>query len=194
MKDYYAILGVERSASDEDIKKAYRKLARKFHPDVSKEKGAEEKFKDVAEAYQTLSDKDKRAAYDQLGRHRPGEDFRPPPGWETRFGQGAEEEAIRRHEIQLVPHAPDLPVELRLDGQVGGELLPVEDDVACQCGVGRVGDRHVLRVELVALAGLDLKAEVGELRVLELQVLHEVDLRADDAEQSLSRSNFSGRC
>lgn len=89
-KDYYAILGVERSASDEDIKKAYRKLARKFHPDVSKEKDAEEKFKDVAEAYQTLSDKDKRAAYDQLGRHRPGEDFRPPPGWETRFGQGAE--------------------------------------------------------------------------------------------------------
>lgn len=90
-KDYYAALGVERTASDEDIKKAYRKLARKYHPDVSKEKNAEEKFKDVAEAYQTLSDKDKRAAYDQLGRHRPGEDFRPPPGWETRFSHGGAE-------------------------------------------------------------------------------------------------------
>lgn len=90
-KDYYAALGVERTASDEDIKKAYRKLARKYHPDVSKEKNAEEKFKEVAEAYQTLSDKEKRAAYDQLGRHRPGEDFRPPPGWETRFSHGGAE-------------------------------------------------------------------------------------------------------
>ena len=90
-KDYYAALGVERAASDEDIKKAYRKLARKYHPDVSKEKNAEERFKEVAEAYQTLSDKDKRAAYDQLGRHRPGEDFRPPPGWETRYSHGGAE-------------------------------------------------------------------------------------------------------
>lgn len=87
-KDYYATLGIERGASDGDIKKAYRRLARKFHPDVSKEKGAEEKFKEVAEAYQTLSDKEKRAAYDQLGTHRPGEDFRPPPGWETHFSPG----------------------------------------------------------------------------------------------------------
>lgn len=87
-KDYYAILGLERTASADDVKKAYRKLARKFHPDVSREKDAEEKFKEVAEAYQTLSDKEKRAAYDQLGRHRPGEEFRPPPGWEGQFSQG----------------------------------------------------------------------------------------------------------
>jgi len=68
-KDYYAILGVERGASAEDIKKAYRKLARKYHPDVSKEPNAEEKFKEMAEAYETLKDPEKRAAYDQLGRY-----------------------------------------------------------------------------------------------------------------------------
>lgn len=91
-KDYYAILGVERDATEEVIKKAYRKLARKYHPDVSKEKGAEEKFKEVGEAYDTLSNKEKRAAYDQLGRFRPGEDFRPSQDWSTRFGGGGQEE------------------------------------------------------------------------------------------------------
>jgi len=85
-KDYYAILGVERGASDEEIKKAYRRLARKYHPDVSKEKDAAEKFKEMAEAYNTLKDPEKRAAYDQLGRHGPGEEFRPPPGWSRQFG------------------------------------------------------------------------------------------------------------
>jgi curved DNA-binding protein len=84
-KDYYEILGVARDASTDDIKKAYRKLARKYHPDVSKEKDAEERFKEINEAHQTLSDSEKRAAYDQLGRHRPGEEFRPPPGWERQF-------------------------------------------------------------------------------------------------------------
>jgi curved DNA-binding protein len=87
-KDYYAVMGVERDASPEEIKAAYRKLARKYHPDVSKEPDAEEKFKEVAEAYETLKDPQKRAAYDQLGRHRPGQDFRPPPGWEKQFGDG----------------------------------------------------------------------------------------------------------
>ena len=100
-KDYYASLGVERTASEEDIKKAYRKLARKYHPDVSKEKDAEEQFKVIAEAYQTLSDKEKRAAYDQLGRHSPGEEFRPPPGWETHFSQGGAGDGIDLGGIDL---------------------------------------------------------------------------------------------
>src|SRR6478736_10151358 len=87
-KDYYKSLGVERGAADEEIKKAYRRLARKYHPDVSKEANAKEKFQEVAEAYETLRDKEKRAAYDSLGSHRPGQDFRPPPDWFSRFGRG----------------------------------------------------------------------------------------------------------
>ena len=80
-KDYYSILGVERGASAADVKKAYRALAQKYHPDVSKEADAEARFKEIAEAYQTLKDPAKRAAYDELGAHSPGEEFRPPPNW-----------------------------------------------------------------------------------------------------------------
>src|SRR5215210_9131148 len=87
-KDYYATLGVDKKASADEIKKAYRKLARKYHPDVSKEKDAKEKFQDVSEAYETLKDTEKRAAYDQLGNYQPGQDFQPPPGWEQQFSQG----------------------------------------------------------------------------------------------------------
>jgi curved DNA-binding protein len=87
-KDYYEILGVTRGTDADEVKRAYRKLARKYHPDVSKEKNAEEKFKEVQEAYEVLRDADKRAAYDQLGRDfRNGQQFRPPPDWSQRFGQ-----------------------------------------------------------------------------------------------------------
>ncbi|HEY5863211.1 MAG TPA: DnaJ domain-containing protein, partial [Casimicrobiaceae bacterium] len=80
-KDYYATLGVPRDADADAIKTAYRKLARKFHPDVSKEAKAEEQFKEVGEAYETLKDPEKRAAYDQLGQYASGTEFRPPPDW-----------------------------------------------------------------------------------------------------------------
>lgn len=86
-KDYYATLGVARDASPDQIKKAYRKLAHRYHPDLSKEEGAEEKFKEVVEAYETLKDEEKRAAYDQLGRYRPGQEFEPPPNWEQGFAE-----------------------------------------------------------------------------------------------------------
>ena len=81
-KDYYGVLGVEPSAGDAEIKTAYRRLARKYHPDVSKEAGAEDKFKAVNEAYEALRDPEKRKAYDQLraGGYRPGDQVRPPPG------------------------------------------------------------------------------------------------------------------
>jgi curved DNA-binding protein len=85
-KDYYSLLGVARDATAEDIKRAYRRLARKYHPDVSKETDAEERFKEVQEAYEVLKDPEKRAAYDQLGRdYRPGQEFRPPPDWGSGF-------------------------------------------------------------------------------------------------------------
>jgi curved DNA-binding protein len=86
-KDYYEVLGVSRGADADAVKRAYRKLARKYHPDVSKEKNAESKFKELQEAYEVLRDPEKRAAYDHLGRdYRTGQQFRPPPDWSQRFG------------------------------------------------------------------------------------------------------------
>jgi len=85
-KDYYKIMGVPRDASQDDIKKAYRRLARKYHPDVSKEANAEARFKEIGEAYAVLRDPEKRASYDQLGTNwQAGQEFRPPPDWDAGF-------------------------------------------------------------------------------------------------------------
>ena len=100
-KDYYKILGVERDAGAEEIKKAYRKLARKYHPDVSKEAGAEEKFKEIGEAYETLKDVEKRAAYDRLGRYQSGQEFRPPPDWEQQFHTHFSGEGVDFEDLDL---------------------------------------------------------------------------------------------
>ena len=85
-KDYYETLGLERGASQDDIKKAYRRLARRYHPDVSDAPDAEARFKEVGEAYEVLKDPEKRAAYDEFGQDwKAGQDFRPPPGWDAGF-------------------------------------------------------------------------------------------------------------
>ena len=85
-KDYYEIMGVARDATQDDIKRAYRKLARKYHPDVSKEVDAEARFKELGEAYEVLKDPEKRLAYDQLGSNwKQGQEFRPPPDWNAGF-------------------------------------------------------------------------------------------------------------
>jgi len=85
-KDYYIVMGLERDASQDEIKRAYRKLARKYHPDVSKEANAEARFKELGEAYAVLKDTEKRAAYDQLGSNwKAGQDFQPPPDWNAGF-------------------------------------------------------------------------------------------------------------
>jgi curved DNA-binding protein len=85
-KDYYEIMGLARDATQDEIKRAYRKLARKYHPDVSKEADSEERFKELGEAYEVLKDPEKRAAYDELGENwKSGQDFRPPPDWDQGF-------------------------------------------------------------------------------------------------------------
>lgn len=88
-KDYYQVMGVERAATAGDIKKAYRKLAHQFHPDISKDPKGKERFQEIGEAYAVLKDPEKRQAYDQLGKPPVGQDFSPPPGWQNNSNAGA---------------------------------------------------------------------------------------------------------
>ena len=99
-KDYYAVLGVDRKASADDIKRAYRRLARKYHPDVSKEKNAEDQFKNLQEAYEVLKDPEKRNAYDQLGSQwKSGQEFRPPPNWEGAQSAGGGRQTFTEEDL-----------------------------------------------------------------------------------------------
>jgi len=100
-KDYYEIMGIQRDASQDEIKRAYRKLARKYHPDVSKEADAEARFKEVGEAYEVLKDAEKRAAYDKLGANwKAGQDFEPPPNWDAGYEfRGADSDAWANSEF-----------------------------------------------------------------------------------------------
>jgi curved DNA-binding protein len=162
-RDYYQALGVGRNATADEVKKAYRKLARKYHPDVSKEPNAEEKFKEVQEAYEVLKDPEKRAAYDQLGRDwKQGQSFRPPPDWgsgfEYRGGPGTGGPGATHFEFEGEPgDFSDFFSSLfgqRARGGAGGAHEPRR----------RAGRDHHARVDI------DLKeAYQGTTRTLELK-------------------------
>ena len=125
-KDYYKILGVERKADADAIKQAYRRLARKFHPDVSKEPNAEEQFKNVQEAYEVLKDAEKRAAYDALGSNwQGGQEFRPPPGWESdprfhRRGAGHQQKKTCTTSVIFLPISSAVAVVVELTADLAG--------------------------------------------------------------------------
>jgi len=158
-KDYYKLLGVARGASEDEIKKAYRKLARKYHPDVSKEANAKEKFQEVSEAYETLRDKEKRAAYDSLGSgFRQGQDFRPPPDWFDRFGGGRAEDL---RDIDLSDLFESMGIFGRARGRAGGGRamqFPGEDyEVAVHLGLEEAarGAERELRLD-----GREIRARI----------------------------------
>ena len=153
-KDYYEVMGVPRAATPDEVKRAYRKLARKFHPDVSKEKNAEERFKELQEAYEVLKDPEKRAAYDQLGANwRQGQEFRPPPDW----GKGFEFSA-RRGRAGSGPHTtgPEAADFSDFFSELFGARSPFggpgaggfETPGRARRGFSAAGQDHVARVEL----------------------------------------------
>lgn len=107
-KDYYAVLGITKDATQDEIKRTYRKLARKFHPDLNKDKDAEERFKEIGEANEVLGDPEKRAAYDQLGAgYQPGQEFQPPPDWDQgfEFSRGEQDAAFSEFFEHLFGHS-----------------------------------------------------------------------------------------
>jgi curved DNA-binding protein len=166
-RDYYKILGVERAATADEVKKSYRRLARKFHPDVSKEKDAEARFKEVQEAYEVLKDPEKRAAYDQLGSNwKSGEQFRPPPDWGTGFEfrggpRGARHRAGSSEEVFEEEGFSDFFSSLFGGGAAGGAAGPFASAGTRRSRAGR--DHH-------ASIEIDLEeAFAGTTRTLELK-------------------------
>lgn len=141
-KDYYQILGLERGATQDDIKRAYRKLARKYHPDLSKLDDTEERFKEVGEAYEVLKDPEKRTAYDRMGSEwQNGEEFQPPPNWDEGFefrGRGGEANGDPNYDSS---HDPNL-----------------EDFFASMFGHAHTGHRH--RGAATGMGGQDHHAKV----------------------------------
>jgi curved DNA-binding protein len=171
-RDYYQILGVERAATGDQIKTAYRRLARKYHPDVSKEPNAEARFKEMQEAYEVLKDKDKRAAYDQLGSNwKSGEQFRPPPDWGSGYefsgrpaGAGASARGRRRAGPSDGAHPRQEEFSEFFSSLFGGDTPFAE-------AAGRGGRDHHARIDI------DLEqAYRGTARTLELQ---RPELKAD---------------
>jgi curved DNA-binding protein len=131
-KDYYKIMGLAKDATPDEIKRAYRKLARKYHPDVSKEPGAEAKFKELGEAYEVLKDPQKRAAYDQIGQNwQEGQRFTPPPNWSQDFGFGQGFSGVRGSGFSDF-----------FEALFGGGFASAEDNVAYREFNGHGQDQH----------------------------------------------------
>jgi curved DNA-binding protein len=179
-RDYYAVLGVSRDASEDEIRKAYRRLAQKYHPDVSKEPEAEARFKEIAEAYQTLKDPEKRAAYDELGRRPQGEEFRPPPDWTrqhggaeqfsfddmdfadlfARFGGGRAGGAFRGANASMRGEDFEVPVAISIEDAFSGTTLDLQlsmPEYDAQGGIRRVPHHVKARIAPGAIDGQRLR-------------------------------------
>jgi curved DNA-binding protein len=165
-KDYYKLMGVARDASQDEIKRVYRKLARKFHPDVSKEAGAEDKFKELQEAYEVLRDPEKRAAYDQLGsRWKAGQEFRPPPDWNSRWQGGFEQGASGGQQFKPEDLAgfSDFFSSLFGDGR-----SPFGSGASAGAGRRTAGQDHVARIEVPLEAAFNGGQQTIQLSAPEL--------------------------
>jgi curved DNA-binding protein len=176
-RDYYKVLGVERAATADQVKTAYRRLARKYHPDVSKEKDAETRFKEMQEAYEVLKDPKKRAAYDELGSDwKSGQQFRPPPGWDgAQAGEGR-----RGRPRGAAGSAADGAFTDEQFSDFFSSLFGAEARQARGAQRARAGRDHHARVEL------DLEeAFRGTTRTLELR---HPELKADGSVELRSRT------
>ena len=205
-KDYYQALGVARDAAAEDIKKAFRKLARQYHPDVSKEPDAEARMKEVNEAYAVLSDPEKRTAYDQLGKgYQPGQEFRPPPDWDagSEFTQRgfsqAEAAEFSDFFAELFGRMGGARADFRAGGfQVQGEdqyarmLLDLEDawnETRAQNLPGTTAEQHSNWVGRAAYGLEDFDAVEGLNKALEtVRLYRPVDNKASGSAASRASS------